>query len=140
MAAETFRSASAAEKFESELELRGMGLASLRAFWSSYWGRAPRLGSAELLRLMIAWRLQAAQFGGLDDVTVRQLRARAPVRRSLPVGARLTREYRGILHTVEVGDGTLTYAGRNWRSLSQIASEITGTHWSGPRFFGLTGS
>jgi hypothetical protein len=26
---------------------------------------------------------------------------------------------------------------RHWRSLSVIAREITGGHWSGPRFFGL---
>jgi hypothetical protein len=27
---------------------------------------------------------------------------------------------------------------RSWASLSAIARHITGTHWSGPRFFGLT--
>jgi hypothetical protein len=117
--------------------LRGFGLKRLREFWTAHWGRPPRLRSLELLRFVIAWRLQAAQFGGFDEMTERQLRRKAPVRRPMPDGARITREYRGVLHTVEVRAGTLTYAGRSYRSLSQIASEITGTHWNGPSFFGL---
>jgi Protein of unknown function (DUF2924) len=30
-----------------------------------------------------------------------------------------------------------TYGGKTFASLSEIASEITGTRWNGPRFFGL---
>ena len=30
------------------------------------------------------------------------------------------------------------YEGQPYRSLSVIAKRITGAHWSGPRFFGLT--
>jgi len=30
------------------------------------------------------------------------------------------------------------YEGQHYRSLTVIAKRITGTHWSGPRFFGLT--
>jgi hypothetical protein len=29
------------------------------------------------------------------------------------------------------------YAGQRHRSLTRIASLITGAHWSGPRFFGI---
>jgi hypothetical protein len=36
-----------------------------------------------------------------------------------------------------VGEDKFIYAGRAYRNLSQIAEEITGTHWSGPTFFGL---
>jgi hypothetical protein len=49
----------------------------------------------------------------------------------------LTREYLGVLHTVVVEEGAYSYAGRTYPNLSQIAEEITGTHWSGPTFFGL---
>ena len=52
-------------------------------------------------------------------------------------GTRLTREYRGVLHHVDVDPEGLVYAGVRYRSLSRIASYITGTHWNGPRFFGL---
>ena len=31
------------------------------------------------------------------------------------------------------------YRGKKWPSLSAVAREITGTRWSGPRFFGLVG-
>jgi hypothetical protein len=30
-----------------------------------------------------------------------------------------------------------SHEGRTYRSLSEIASEITATNWNGPRFFGL---
>jgi Protein of unknown function (DUF2924) len=30
------------------------------------------------------------------------------------------------------------YKGQRYRSLTVIAEQITGVHWSGPRFFGLT--
>lgn len=35
-------------------------------------------------------------------------------------------------------DGSYEYRGSRDRSLSEIARLITGAHWSGPRFFGLT--
>jgi hypothetical protein len=47
------------------------------------------------------------------------------------------REWRGETHTIIVLDGGFEWRGRHWRSLSAIAREISGGHWSGPRFFGL---
>jgi hypothetical protein len=41
------------------------------------------------------------------------------------------------VHEVEVQEDGFVYAGRRYASLSKIASEITGTRWNGPRFFGL---
>lgn len=55
----------------------------------------------------------------------------------LPVGSRLVREWNGRVHTVDVVDSQFLYNGRSYRSLSEIARVITGTRWSGPRFFGL---
>ena len=57
----------------------------------------------------------------------------------LPVGARLVRTWRGRTHEVTVvEDGkAFNYKGKTYRSLSKIAREITGTVWSGPRFFGI---
>jgi Protein of unknown function (DUF2924) len=62
--------------------------------------------------------------------------ARSRVARLRP-GAKLVREWRGETHTLIVGDDGFEWRGRHWRSLSVIAREITGGHWSGPRFFGL---
>ena len=53
-------------------------------------------------------------------------------------GARLVRQWRGRTHTVVVGESGYEYEGQRYRSLTVIAERITGTHWSGPRFFGVT--
>ena len=55
-------------------------------------------------------------------------------------GVRLVREWRGETHDVLVLEDGFQWRDRTWRSLSQIAREITGTRWSGPRFFGLEAS
>ncbi len=52
-------------------------------------------------------------------------------------GARLIREWHGVTHIVTVTEDGFEYAGASYSSLSKIAKKITGTHWSGPRFFGL---
>lgn len=53
-------------------------------------------------------------------------------------GNRLVREWNGTTHTVIVLAEGFEWQGSHYRSLSQIAEAITGAHWSGPRFFGLT--
>ncbi|MER8846788.1 DUF2924 domain-containing protein [Mesorhizobium australicum] len=58
-------------------------------------------------------------------------------RRSLSKGARLLRDWNGKTHVVDVTAEGFLFEGESYRSLSAIAREITGAHWSGPRFFGL---
>lgn len=58
-------------------------------------------------------------------------------RRTLSPGARLIRDWQGRTHVVDVVEGGFLYGGKRHRSLSAIAKEITGAHWSGPRFFGV---
>ena len=53
-------------------------------------------------------------------------------------GMRYVREWNGKSHTVEVVEAGFSWQGKKYRSLSAIATLITGTRWSGPRFFGLT--
>ena len=57
---------------------------------------------------------------------------------SLKHGTRLIREWRGVTHSVIVQRGGFEWRGQTYASLTLIAQEITGAHWSGPRFFGLT--
>lgn len=125
-------------------EARSLGtltLQELRVRWCRAYGLpCPKLRSADLLRRLLAWRLQAAAEGGLDRDTRRILlsktKAKAPGPMLTP-GVRLTREWRGRVCDVEVvGDGFL-YEGRAYASLSEVAREITGVRWNGPRFFGL---
>ena len=56
----------------------------------------------------------------------------------LKTGATLVRQWRGHTHTVLVREDGFEYEGRRYRSLTVIAERITGVHWSGPRFFGVS--
>jgi hypothetical protein len=56
----------------------------------------------------------------------------------LKTGTTLVRQWRGHAHTVLVRDDGFEYRGECYRSLTVVAERITGAHWSGPRFFGLT--
>lgn len=113
-------------------------LTELRCEWRRRFGAAPPLRSAELLRQVMAWRIQAAESGGFDTRTRRLLRSGASSREALlATGTTIVREYRGVRHEAEVTDEGYFHAGRAWSSLSEIAREITGTQWNGPRFFGL---
>jgi hypothetical protein len=60
------------------------------------------------------------------------------VSQRLRPGAHLIREWNGSTHTVDVVEDGYLWKGTRYRSLSAIARAITGTRWSGPRFFGLT--
>jgi hypothetical protein len=104
-----------------------MNLAALRDFWRARWGAPPKLRSTELMRLIIAWRVQAAVEGGLDAETRVKLRSTSiPRMPNPPPGTRLTREYRGVMYTVEIAEAGVRHAGRTYRSLSEVASKITG--------------
>jgi hypothetical protein len=62
---------------------------------------------------------------------------KAPKSRRLAQGSKLLREWNGRTHHVDVVKGGFVWNGNKHQSLSAIAKEITGAHWSGPRFFGL---
>jgi len=56
----------------------------------------------------------------------------------LKTGATLVRQWRGHTHTVLVREDGFEYDGQHYRSLTVIAEQITGAHWSGPPFFGVS--
>ena len=93
---------------------------------------------------MIAARLQERAFGGLDRDSLRFLKNLArherPLRRQLKPGTVLVREYQGRRHTVMTVRDGFDWQGTTYPSLSAIARAITGTSWSGPRFFALQGA
>jgi len=129
--------------------LDSMDPAALRAEWRRlYRAHPPKHVTRDLLMLGIGWKLQEQAYGGLGAATRRRIADLAAtlerdgdVKRtriaSLKPGAKLVREWRGETHTVTVCEDGFEWRGRHWRSLSVIAREITGGHWSGPRFFGL---
>ena len=120
--------------------LARLDLEGLRAEWRRRYGPPPKVRSQERVRLSLAWRIQAEVFGGLDVVTRRRLRQSpgAPARSDhLCVGARITREWRGVLHEVDrVSDG-FRWNGQTYSSLSAVARAISGVKRNGPQFFGL---
>lgn len=58
-------------------------------------------------------------------------------RRRVTPGARLIREWNGKTHVVDVIEGGYVFEAKVYPSLTAIAGQITGVHWSGSRFFGL---
>jgi predicted component of type VI protein secretion system len=121
--------------------LDALSSGDLRQRWATLTGSpVPRISPA-LLRLALAWELQARRLGGYTREVTRQLDqlARGVTRtsRSQP-GMRLVREWQGRVDVVTIDeDQTINWDDRSWRSLSEVAREITGTRWSGPAFFGL---
>jgi hypothetical protein len=106
--------------------------------------------SRDLLMRGITYKLQERPLGGLSKAILGKLerlnldsesseahKPAPPI--SLKAGTRLVREWRGVTHTVLVQAQSFEWNGRRYRSrsLTIIAHEITGAHWSDPRFFGL---
>jgi hypothetical protein len=122
---------------------------ALRKEWESLFGRAvPAAASPDFLQRDIAYRQQVDQSGGLSTDTRRRLAALAsgdpaaapPAKTATPrlkPGSTLLREWHGRTYTVLALEEGFEMAGQRFSSLSEIAFHITGTHWSGPRFFGL---
>lgn len=137
--------------FEQKLaDLNAMTPAQLRSEWRDCWRKpAPDIGP-DLLRRGIAWKRQARIHGDLppharreiDAVLSRLSAGKSAVdeeRISLRPGTRIVREWRGTMHQVVVLERGYEHEGRHYGSLTQVASAITGAHWSGPRFFDLKG-
>ena len=107
-------------------------------------GHIPRNASQGFFKGHLAWAAQAIE-AGYDPVSLRknlvkkaQLAGR-PVAPIYKPGTRLIREWQGVTHEVTIEEKGFIWNAFRYRSLSRIAQEITGTKWSGPRFFGLNG-
>lgn len=120
--------------------LDALDLEGLRAEWRARYGPPPPLRSVMLLRLTLAWRIQASALGGLERETRRQLQRKGPLQcegLALGVGAKLRRQWKGRTVEVEVHEDGFCWNGTRYPSLSAAATAIAGTRWNGPRFFGL---
>lgn len=127
--------------------LAAMDLEALRHLWRRRFRSQPPKVSAGLLRLALAYALQEKALGGLSKASQKQLEAlsgrpqtgqqMARLRQPRP-GMRLVRVWNQVAHVVTITeDGQVEWQGKHWHSLSEVARAITGTRWSGPRFFGL---
>jgi len=148
-------------------DLKRMTVKELRGRYLDVFGELARSGNKDFLWKRIAWRIQALSEGDLPERARRRaeelandadLRIRRPPEKpptpaavtktsavrfhssKLPMpGTVLTREYKGQTITVTVRDNGFEYLGEVHRSLSAIAKAVTGSHWNGLYFFGLTG-
>ncbi|MCB2059313.1 MAG: DUF2924 domain-containing protein [Novosphingobium sp.] len=133
------------------LDQRITKLATLSVVQKSEWRRltgepAPPAFGAGLLTRAIAYAMQEKEFGGLDKGVARRIDqlanktdgtkgSKAPT--SIKPGTWLSRTWHGEVHQVVVLESGFEYRGERYPSLSAVARHITGTGWSGPRFFGL---
>jgi hypothetical protein len=108
----------------------------------------PKAFGPDLLRRSIAHRIQEKAYGALPasmrrllDKLVKAALAKSNGQLELPRRIKpvseLVRMWKGQTHRVTVMADGYTYDGQRYGSLSEIATEITGTKWNGPRFFGL---
>lgn len=121
-------------------EIGSMDLDNLRLLWGKRYGAPPPLRSLLLMRMMLAWRIQAEAYDGLDADTRKALARTGTVEiegRHLGVGARLSRTWKGRSIEVVVEDDGFRWNGQIFRSLTAAATAIAGSKWNGPRFFGL---
>jgi hypothetical protein len=131
------------------IELLDRSTPELRLAWRQLHRTGPPPGlSRDLLIRALVHQLQERVAGGASRALRRRLQTLTGEfdKRSgsfdpgiVPkTGTTLVRQWRGHAHTVLVREDGFDYEGRHYRSLTVIAERITGAHWSGPRFFGLT--
>ena len=130
-------------------ELLNRSTSELRLAWRQLHRTGPPQGlSRDLLIRALAHQLQERGAGGASRGLRHRLQTLAGEfeKRSASfdpgiapkTGTTLMRQWRGHAHTVLVREDGFEYDGQHYRSLTVIAERITGAHWSGPRFFGLT--
>ena len=132
-------------------ELEQLDVKELHQLWQECFETTPaqRL-SQKLIIQILGFHLQSQQHDGLSKTAKRQYAAyekqlsskgklKAVPAHQIKSGTKLVREWNNQIHTVLVQEKGYEYANQIYPSLSAIAKQITGAHWSGPRFFGLNG-
>jgi Protein of unknown function (DUF2924) len=139
----------ASRDLKTEIErIESLDIPALRERWTALFDTSPspRLGRVFMIRA-ITYRMRERVFGGLKPSTQRILDrfSEARGRKTQPhaprqragAGTVLIRQWKGVQHRVTVLDSEVLYRNRRYKSLSEVARTITGTHRSGPLFFGL---
>lgn len=131
-------------------ELACLPMSELWSLWDRYFPRRPDYPNRTHVESRIAYKLQEEAFGGLAHNTRQRLEAIGAKHSKIKLRARprdinfapgtvLLREWGEREHKVVVtADGLFEYEGSTFKSLTAVARQITGAHWSGPLFFGLS--
>ena len=138
-------------------ELRGMPVPELVNRYEAAFGKPPRVKHKDWLWRRVAWKIQEQRFGGLSSVAKRRLdeliadldvpltgdrTVRSKLGRQKPgdpaLGTTLTRTWRGREIQATRTEEGWECGGVPYRSLSAVAKAVTGSHASGPAWFGMT--
>ncbi len=134
-------------------ELRAMSVPELVERYGDVFGNPPRVKHREHLWRRIAWKIQEQRYGGLSTVAKRRLDgliadldiplqagpdAVGKVAGKALIGTTVTRTWKGHEVAATRVDAGWEHDGVVHRSLTAVAESVTGSHWSGPAFFGLT--
>jgi hypothetical protein len=132
-------------------ELSTLPMPDLWLRWDRYFTSRPINPNRAFIESRIAYKLQEEAFGGLAPATRQRLETIGVKHSKIKLRARprdfnfapgtiLLREWGDREHKVAVtAEGLFEYEGSTFKSLTAVARHITGTHWSGPLFFGLAG-
>jgi hypothetical protein len=148
--------------------LRGLSVTELQVEWQRLYAEPSRSRNKEFLFRRLAWRCQELQYGGLSDRAKAMLielapdgftRGRTPTTAGVPrdetpdsvarprtirdirlpsPGTVISRQYRGRELRLLVLDDGFELEGVRYGSLSEAARVVTGQHWNGRLFWGLT--
>jgi len=131
------------------VELERKSASELRRIYKNLFNvSAASNANKDMLIPKIAYRIQELALGGLSDKAKHRLEALAKgnikeaiksKHSDLLPGTKICKEHNGTVHQVEILKDGFEYNGQKWKSLSAIATKITGTKWSGPKFFGMRG-
>ncbi len=133
-------------------ELRALNVAELVERYIEVFERLPRCKQPTWMFRKIAWEIQARRFGGLSkralerleelmaeiDIPLGGARAQIKPARKTTQGTMVERAWKGRVIRATSVEGGWEHEGAVYRSLSAVAKHVTGTHWNGKLFFGLT--
>ncbi len=126
--------------------MKKKSLTELNKLWDKMYDNPPAFRTKQYLLPKLAYRIQELAYGGLDVTTEKQIVAAAKEldkrkpkgKKYQPtVGAKIVKEYKGQMHEVTAVEDGFAYGGSVYKSLSAIATKITGTKWNGLRFFNI---
>jgi hypothetical protein len=132
------------------MDLQNKKTSELKILWDKMFEYPPEISSREYMISKLAYRIQELAYGGIDEITKQKIHDAAkkikspkntqPGKFNPMVGTKIVKEYKGKqLEVLVVNDG-FSYAGEIYKSLSAIATKITGTKWNGLKFFGVAGA
>lgn len=139
-------------------QIMEMTRSELRELWRDTFHEVPRSGNVQWMRKRLAWGIQAQVLGGLSEAAKQRIEELTPLalasmpwgfssfphdtapvasseRSRVTSGTTLTRRYKGRTLEVLVRDDGFEYEGQVYRSLTAVATAITGSHWNGNLFF-----